>query len=112
MPLDFPGTDKSLASDPFRHETLELLRAEVSQLEQELADRDARLAELTAAVTAGESAGGDHAESSPDTLALVARLEQLLDELERKDERTAALEEMLRVAEEASRAEQEERCQI
>jgi chromosome segregation ATPase len=99
-------------SDSFGHETIELLRSEVAALERELADRDARLAEMTR-VAGGEFAGSNASDvPEPDTLALVARLEELLDELEKKDARVASLEEMLRLAEEAGRAEQDERAHI
>jgi hypothetical protein len=74
-----------------------------------LAERDARINELTAH-SGGQT--GFSGEPHPDTDALVSRLEQLLDELERKDEREASLQEMLRLAEEANRAEREEREQI
>jgi chromosome segregation ATPase len=111
MPADFQLERDARCTDPFRQDTVDLLRAEVAQLERELADRDARLAELTS-FAAAEPSHDPHAEPQPDTLALVSRLEQLLDELDRKDQHAASLEEMLRVAEEASRAEQDERAQI
>jgi chromosome segregation ATPase len=111
MLTDFQHNLDASSHDAFPQETVDLLRAEVAQLEQELADRDARLAELTSLAASGQPAG-EHAEPEPDTLALGSRLEQLLDELDRKDERIRTLEEMVRVAEEASQAEQEERAQI
>ena len=43
---------------------------------------------------------------------LMARLEELLDELNRGDQRVRSLEELLRAAQEANQAEQEERRQI
>ena len=98
-------------TDPFRADTVDLLRAEVAQLEQEVAERDARIAELTFQV-AERGPRQDAEGSASDTLALTDRVQQLLDELARKDQREASLQEMLRAAEDANRAEREERNQI
>src|SRR5262245_11043947 len=112
MVSNFEDIDSTQCEEPIRQETVDLLRAEISQLEQELADRDAKITELTETLSAGGSTAETPDESQPDTLALVARLEQLLDELDRKDQREASLQELLRAAEDANEAEHEERAQI
>ncbi len=87
----------------------ELLRMEVEQLRFELADRDNVIAELKSHRDA-DSAGNtsDHEE----TLKLVNRLEELLDELKASDQRVQSLEELLRLSDQATQAEQEERQQL
>ena len=85
---------------------IELLRAEIEQLQYELAERDAQLM---------EAGGADQPEAEVDDTAtrhLVDRLEQLLDELQQSDGRMNALEELLQASEESTRAEQEERRQL
>jgi len=102
------------SADAFDEEMVGLLKAELEELQNEVAQRDARIAELTEMA----ETGGTTAESSPsddeptDTAALLERLERLLDELQSRDEHVAALEELLQAAEEATRAEQEERQQL
>lgn len=98
------------AADPFDAEMVELLKAEVEQLQTEVAQRDAKILELGEAAEAG--ARPDAEEDSPDTAALVDRLERMLDELQASDERAVGLENLLREADEATRAEQEERKQL
>jgi chromosome segregation ATPase len=99
---------RASAGDPFDQEMLELLRDEVTQLQGELADRDARLAELAQGVPSDAEA----LMALPTSEGLLDRLEQLLDELDRKDEHVRSLEELLAGAEEATKAEQEERRQL
>jgi hypothetical protein len=90
-----------------------LLRAEVEQLQAELAQHDVQIAEMTEMAALEANSGvADVVEPHEDTTALVERLEQLLDELERKDEQVAALEDLLNATEAASRADQEERRQL
>jgi len=99
------------AADPFDSEMTDLLKSEIEQLQSEIAQRDARITELTEFADAQPSTVED--EDGPvDTAALVDRLEKLLDELQRSDERAATLEDLLRAADEATRAEQEERRQL
>ena len=82
---------------------------EVEQLRFELADRDAQIMVLKQEIASlGQSSTVDES----DTLKLVSRLEDLLAELESSDERVQGLEELLRVTEQASVAEREERLQI
>ena len=84
----------------------ELLRNEIEQLQYELVEREAQLAETATPML------GDPAFDETATSQLVDRLEQLLDELERGDGRIGALEQLLQAAEETTRAEQEERRQL
>jgi hypothetical protein len=88
-------------------ETFDMLRAEVEQLQLELAERDAQLAEVLAADDEGETPA-----DGPSLNQLLERLEDLLGELDRSDERMATLEELLRMSEEAHNAEREERRQL
>jgi pSer/pThr/pTyr-binding forkhead associated (FHA) protein len=93
-------------------EMIELLRSEVTALQAELAERDARIAEFSDFEQSSHQISIDSGGDDPETSGLVKRLEELLDELEHRDEREAALEEMLRAAEQAQSAEQEERRQL
>jgi hypothetical protein len=93
-------------------EMTELLKTELDYLRTELADRDARVAELERSL---EGAGGAVDADLPtreevDTLA--GRLEDLLAELEHSDERLKTMSELLRVSEEANLASVEERTQM
>ena len=99
--------------DPFEDDTLELLKAEVELLQSELAERDARLAELESlADIDGDLCDSPQTADSPEMEWLVERLEQLLTELERSDERLSMMADLLRAADDASAAEFEERRQI
>lgn len=93
--------------DTGNQETFDLLRAEVEQLQFAVAERDAQLAEALAAKQEPESAV-----DGASVKQLMDRLEALLDELDRSDERMGTLEELLRVTEEANRDEREERRQM
>ena len=90
---------------------LEILRNEVAYLQVELAERDSQLLQLSEASQFSNQHGGNHADDSQ-TEKLVARLEQLLAELNGADEKVAVLENLLQVSEEANQAEQEERRQL
>ena len=81
---------------------------EVEQLRFELADRDAQIMVLKQQVASAKQSTVDES----DTIKLVARLEDLLEELKSSDERVQGLEELLRVSEHATMAEREERSQI
>ena len=95
------------AADPFDREMLDLLKAEVEELQSEVTQRDARIAELID----GKSEADEVVDSS-ETEALVERLETMLAELEAGDERVATLQDLLQAADEATRAEQDERRQL
>ncbi len=94
----------------FNQETIELLQSEIEMLQSELADRDARIEEMSAVFD--QSLDPEPQIDNSETEALVARLEQLLDELERSDQRIRSLEELLLAAQESSRADLEEREQV
>lgn len=85
----------------------DMLRAEILQLQYELAERDAQLGELAESVATSDTPPD---EASSDQL--LGRIEELLDELDRNDARMATLEELLIAAEEANCAEREERRQL
>jgi pSer/pThr/pTyr-binding forkhead associated (FHA) protein len=95
-------------ADDLEQETVELLRAEVEQLQCELAERDQELESLRAQATRDREVMETIPASEPSP-ALVDRMEELLEELQRSDHRIAQLEEVLRCTEEAARAEHDER---
>ena len=96
--------------DPYEEEMLELLRAEVMDLQAALAEQQ----QAATGPTAGGSpnSGGDDVLPSDDAEKLVGRLEYLLQELQERDEQVAALTELLSLAEETNRAERDERAQL
>lgn len=96
-----------VSADPFDLEMVELLKSEIEQLQHEVAQQDARIAELAAADRPADD-GPDDGESA----ALVERLDQMLNELQLSDERVVMLQDLLRAADEATRAESEERRQL
>ena len=95
-------------ADPYQEEMLELLRAEILDLQTALADRDH---DHTAQVVDSDFDRNDQL-SKPDAEKLVTRLEQLLQELQQRDDQIATLTDLLEATEAANRAEQEERSQI
>lgn len=105
------GPRETLEMATFEQETIALLREEIDLLQGMLAQRDAQLAELSAAGD-GSDANCDVQNGGEDSKALMERMEQLLEEAACGDERVVLLEEMLRAAEEANQAEQEERHQL
>lgn len=89
------------------HELNALLRAELDDLQIQIALRDERITELLSF--------GDHGvslETEEQPGAVEERIVTLNDELDRTDERVATLQELLSITEEANLAEQEERQQI
>jgi hypothetical protein len=98
-------------SDPLHDEMVELLRAEVFELQSALAEREPVAAPRIE--HAGNETGDDDAPLDQGEVdRLVARLEQLLGELQERDEQVALLNDLLQAAEEANRADQEERSQL
>jgi len=85
------------------------MSAEIEQLRFEIADRDAQILALSQQVAAADQSS---TVDESDTLKLVSRLEELLEELKLSDDRVQGLEELLRVSEHATMAEREERLQI
>lgn len=96
--FDFDAHDQSHHDT---HDLLAVLQSEVEFLRSELAQREADLQAAHSCPTAGEP--------TADSDQLLERMQQLIDEANRSDERVALLEEMLHCAEDANRAEQEER---
>lgn len=98
---------KAIDMVPAEQSHEDMLRAEILQLQYELAERDAQLGELADSVATSDTRPD---EASSDQL--LGRIEELLDELDRNDARMATLEELLIAAEEANCAEREERRQL
>lgn len=96
--------------DPYDEEMLQLLRAEILELQAALADRDQSTAEPR--LEHHSDCGGEEMLSKPDAEKLVERLEQLLQELQQRDDQISTLTELLEAAEAANRAELDERSQI
>lgn len=88
-------------------EELQLLHTEVDQLRFEIAQRDSQLREL-----AQRNDSDEDVIDSAQTEKLVCRLEELLDELQRSDERVRGMEELVRCSDQATQDEQEERRQL
>lgn len=114
----WPSAGDALPLDPalfeaetYDAETVALLKDEIDDLQAAIADRDARLSELQDS-TVPPTRSTNAADEIGDSAVLVARLDDLLVEAERSDERVRALEEMLQISEEANHAEQEERSQL
>lgn len=96
-------------SDPFQEEMIELLRSEVTQLQTELSERDALLRSHT---DASSGQANDLVVSEEETQKLCQRLEELLAELDQKDNEVSVLQQHLQCAEDANAAEQNERRQL
>jgi chromosome segregation ATPase len=94
--------------DPFQEEMIELLRSEVTQLQSELTARDQLQQDLTDDSFSLTEPSVDSEELSK----LCSRLEELLAELDEKDEQVSVLQENLQAAEDANHAEQAERYQL
>ncbi len=107
-------------SDPYQAEMIELLRAEIVDLQAALAERgpgydvtsDNYETGSVSDVVCREEEDNADILSKVEAESLVERLEQLLQELQERDEQVATLTELLQAAEEANRAEQEERQQV
>ncbi len=85
-------------------EVVGIMQAELEQLRAELAVRDAdQYRESDADRCDPSSAQSDD---------VLTRMQELIDEADKSDERVAILEELLHAAEDANRAEQEERAQL
>ncbi len=98
--------------DPWSDDTVALLQAELETLQSELRDRDQELRDLKSSLANSDSTTLDNRLDQEQAEALVARLEDLLDELGRSDQRVLALEDLLRAEQERATAEQEERQQM
>lgn len=96
--------------DPYEQEMIELLRAEVMDLQAALAAQQQSTTVPTA--EGSPNSVGDNVLPRDDAEKLVERLEHLLHELQERDEQVAALTELLSLAEETNRAERDERTQL
>ena len=100
---------REIATNELLNEELELLRSEVHFLQTEVAEKDQKIAELST----NQNLHNDGNEDDVfETERLVMRLEELLGELRSSDQRVKNLEDLLRLSDEANRAEAEERTQI
>ncbi len=107
----FGFDDDLFEAESFDQETVQLLRAEIEDLQAALAQRDEQIESLLASPeSAPTEQPADELEQQSE--AMLQRLQDLLDEAECHDERVALLEEQLQTAEEAHQAEQEERTQL
>lgn len=95
--------------DELEDETFAILKAEIVQLQSELADRDLQLEALrNGEVDESLNMFSDHSEQD----TMLTRIDDLLRELSESDERLSLLQTMLAASETATRAEQEERKQL
>jgi DNA repair exonuclease SbcCD ATPase subunit len=102
--FDFGGDFEE--EETYDRETVALMQAEIEDLQAALAQRDA---ERFHDSSDEQSDGGHPARESDEVLQ---RMQELVDEANRGDERVAVLEEMLHASEDANRSEQEERHQL
>ena len=117
---DAAEEDQQLESPEMRHfevadeangevdHEVEWLKMEVEQLRIELAERDAQIERSSDSFPESHSEFDD----DPQTIKLVHRLEELLEELKCSDGRIRGLEDLLQASDEAAQAEQEERLQL
>lgn len=95
--------------ETFDRETVALLRAEIDALQIALAQRDAECSFLSAE---DQSFAPDSVLVADQGDEVLERLQELIEEANRSDERVAILEELLHAAEDTHRAEHEERNQL
>jgi chromosome segregation ATPase len=101
------------APDPFQEEMIELLRTEMTQLQTEVTERDILIQELRGGDTGSVATDDDTTGVSADELQkLCTRLEELLSELDQKDDQLTVLQNHLQISEDATHAEQDERRQL
>lgn len=101
--------------DPCQEEMLELLRAEVLELQAALAEPTGGRRgtdSVRSQDTVRSLAGDDDILPRKDAEQLMERLERLLAELDERDAQITSLTELLALAEEANRSEREERRQM
>ncbi len=98
--------------DTYDKETVALLRAEIEHLQAALAlaQRDAHLSDVSKGDHDAAAAGLSGTDDAPDPV--LARMQELIEEANRSDERVTMLEELLLAAQIANGAEQEERIQL
>ncbi len=110
--MSFTAQDATSSEDSFRDEMIELLRNEVLELQAALAMHSQSTS--PAVLPSRVSPEPDNADilTTAEAQRLIERLETLLQELTQRDEHIALLTGLLQSAEEANRAEQEERKQL
>lgn len=91
--------------ETYDRETVALLQAEIEELQTQLAQRDAERVHKIV-----ETPVADNVPEESDQV--LQRMQDLIEEANRSDERVAILEELLLAAEDASRSELEERAQL
>lgn len=97
--------------ETFDRETVELLKAEIEDLQAALAQRDSEQNQENE-IFDESLQGSSNFDSVSDSEALAERMQDLIDEANRSDERVAMLEEMLHASEDSNRNEMEERAQL
>jgi pSer/pThr/pTyr-binding forkhead associated (FHA) protein len=105
IPDDFFSFEEEATYD---HETVALLQAEIEDLQSALAQRDAEIGSPCPSASTASTSESDHGQSDK----MLQRMQDLIDEANRSDERAALLEEMNLAAETANRAEREERSHL
>lgn len=95
--------------DPFQAEMIEMMRAEIVALQEELESRNR--ADATFETPLSINSGQDLPDRE-EVEKLIGRLETLLDELHQKDEQIQVLQDLVLTAESANQAELEEREQL
>ena len=103
-----PASERQNTPVSLEDETIQLLNLEVTSLHAELETQASYIAELESKVdpsNASEVISGD-------ADLLEKRLQDLLSELQRTDQRTATLEDLLHLSDDATEAEKQERQQI
>lgn len=93
--------------ETFDRETVELLRAEIETLQSALAEKESEHL-----LTSGHSDCAPDSHDAHNVDDIEKRIQELIEEANRSDERAAMLEEMLHAAEDSSRSELEERNQL
>lgn len=93
--------------ESFDKETVALLQAEIEDLQAALAQRDAERFDVV-----GDAQPSGNVRGVEESDEVLQRMQDLVEEANRSDERVSILEEMLHAAEDANRREHEERQQL
>ncbi|MGI9471966.1 MAG: FHA domain-containing protein [Rubripirellula sp.] len=108
-PADFDDDffDSDDEGETYDKETVALLQAEIEDLQAALAQRDAERFDVV-----GEAQPSGAVQGAEESDEVLQRMQDLVEEANRSDERVSILEEMLQAAEDANRREHEERQQL
>lgn len=104
-----PKQASSPEEDPIQKEMIDLMRQEIEALQQELEKRNSEQFQFDLQT---DSLPVEAMPSRDEVERLVIRLEELLEELEGKDEQIQVLQDLVLASETANQAEQEEREQL